>query len=121
MLPIVSVLRVTKEMFPVRAQEEIRLVDQIEMRGASKLGADRKRGAPEGSLLQGAQKRVHLAQHTASLELIISCLALGMRTTCLPRLSTHLRSAPAGRGRMIDFANVAASIRPRSAGHNCPG
>lgn len=32
-----------------------------------------------------------------------------------------LRSAPAGRGRMIDFANVAASIRPRSAGHNCPG
>src|SRR5215470_743947 len=33
------------------------------MRGASRLGADRKRGAPEGSLLQGAQKRVHLAQH----------------------------------------------------------
>ena len=32
-----------------------------------------------------------------------------------------LRSAPAGRGRMIDFANVAASTRPRSAGHNCPG
>ncbi len=36
-------------------------------------------------------------------------------------VSTRQLRRIAQRYRMIDFANVAASIRPRSAGHNCPG